>query len=383
MKISSRTKISTILKQHPAAVEAIASISPHFGKLRNPVLRKLLAPRVTVADAARIGRCSPEDFASVLAPLGFEWQANPTQQGVAGMAETVDEIGGRTHGDTEELGGDAMRTPDKVAEESVTAAQPAGRSGRGEEGESSTAVLPEAVQEGRVRRMDVRPIIEAGVDPLRQIMETLEALPPGFALELVNSFEPIPLVRLLERKGYAAVIVHGDELVTSYFYKRDGERHKPHIADEGTAPGRDSGERTAGKRLLPGTEDPADPELPVTVSQPVPLAAVPAGDTAGHGQKNESSADPAGGVKSMSAEALAEYRLNFPGHIRAVDVRHMEMPMPMVTILEALEDMPDAEALYVHHQRVPLHQLPELEARGYAVFVADLGEGMVEVLLHR
>lgn len=383
MKISSRTKISTILKQHPAAVEAIASISPHFGKLRNPVLRKLLAPRVTVADAARIGRCSPEDFAMVLAPLGFEWQATPPQQGVVGMAGTVDGSGGRTHSETEEPGENTTRTPDRLVDEGESAGHPAGRDGRGKEEEAGTAMLPAAVREGRVRRMDVRPIIEAGVDPLRRIMETLEALPPDFALELVNSFEPTPLVRLLERKGYAAVIVHGDELVTSYFYRRDGKRHKAQIADDGTVPGRDVGETTAGKRLFAEAKDPVDPEHAGTANQPVPLPTAPAGDTAGHGRKSGSPADPAGTVKSMSAEAMAEYRLNFPGHSRTVDVRQMEMPMPMVTILEALENMPESEALYVHHHRVPLHLLPELESRGYAVFVADLGEGNVKLFIHR
>ncbi|MDX5436888.1 MAG: DUF1858 domain-containing protein, partial [Pontibacter sp.] len=55
MEIAANTKISAILKANPDAIEAIAAINRHFEKLRNPLLRKILASRVTIADAARIG----------------------------------------------------------------------------------------------------------------------------------------------------------------------------------------------------------------------------------------------------------------------------------------------------------------------------------------
>lgn len=54
MKINRQTKISAIIRHNSAAIEAI---NPHFNKLRNPILRKVLAPRVTVEDAALIGGC--------------------------------------------------------------------------------------------------------------------------------------------------------------------------------------------------------------------------------------------------------------------------------------------------------------------------------------
>ena len=71
MQISEKTKISALIKANPAAVEAIASISSHFEKLRNPLLRKILAPRVTIADAARMGNTSTQVFFDKLLPLGF------------------------------------------------------------------------------------------------------------------------------------------------------------------------------------------------------------------------------------------------------------------------------------------------------------------------
>ena len=72
--IKPETKISTIIKANADAIEAIASINPHFNKLRNPILRKILASRVTVSEAAKIGKCSMECFAEKLRPLGFDLQ---------------------------------------------------------------------------------------------------------------------------------------------------------------------------------------------------------------------------------------------------------------------------------------------------------------------
>src|SRR5687768_5827211 len=71
MMINSETKIYSILDAHPDALEAIVSISPRFNKLRNPVLRALMAPRASVGMASKAGNCSPEDFYKKLEPLGF------------------------------------------------------------------------------------------------------------------------------------------------------------------------------------------------------------------------------------------------------------------------------------------------------------------------
>ncbi|RYG22874.1 MAG: DUF1858 domain-containing protein, partial [Chitinophagaceae bacterium] len=78
MLISEKTKISTLIKANPAAIDAIASINPHFDKLRNPVLRKILASRVTIADAARIGKTSVDVFFDKLSEIGFETEQQTT-----------------------------------------------------------------------------------------------------------------------------------------------------------------------------------------------------------------------------------------------------------------------------------------------------------------
>jgi|GEM_PF-6123362 len=47
MIINGDTKIAALLKANPDALEAIIGISPGFKKLRNPVLRKILAAKNT------------------------------------------------------------------------------------------------------------------------------------------------------------------------------------------------------------------------------------------------------------------------------------------------------------------------------------------------
>lgn len=71
MQINTDTKIEPILQAHPEALDAIVSISRKFNKLRNPVMRKLMAPRVSLGMASKVGNCTPEDFFKKLEPLGF------------------------------------------------------------------------------------------------------------------------------------------------------------------------------------------------------------------------------------------------------------------------------------------------------------------------
>ena len=62
MKISSNTKISDVFRENKDAIDIIASINDHFKKFKNPVLRKVLASRVTIKEAANIGNISPNEI---------------------------------------------------------------------------------------------------------------------------------------------------------------------------------------------------------------------------------------------------------------------------------------------------------------------------------
>ena len=73
MKITKKTKISELIKHDIRSIDAIASIAKPFKKLKNPLLRKLMASRVNIAEAAKIGGATVAEFVQVLAPLGFEF----------------------------------------------------------------------------------------------------------------------------------------------------------------------------------------------------------------------------------------------------------------------------------------------------------------------
>jgi len=72
MKINSETKISVLIKDNPNTIEAIVSVNPHFSKLRNPLLRGILASRSSIGDAARIGKCDIKVLFKSLVEIGFE-----------------------------------------------------------------------------------------------------------------------------------------------------------------------------------------------------------------------------------------------------------------------------------------------------------------------
>ena len=72
MIINGDTKIAAILKQSPGALDAIVSINPKFEKLRNPLLRKLMAGRTSIRMASKMSGNPIEEFYSKLEPLGFK-----------------------------------------------------------------------------------------------------------------------------------------------------------------------------------------------------------------------------------------------------------------------------------------------------------------------
>lgn len=270
MRINSNTKISAILKANEDAIDAIASINPHFKKLKNPILRRVLAPRVTIAEAAQIGKCSVNDFYNKLIPLGFEPEL------------------------------------DSYKPENMTTVE-------------CPKLLAEAIIENRVVSLDVRPILEGGVDPFNAIMAEIKKLPEGHALRIINSFVPAPLIRVLGKKGFISHVESDGPVFITYFLDADF-----------------------------GNDDRTMPQ----------------------------------GCGNMTMDAIQKVKACF-AHCTEIDVRDMEMPMPMVSILNELEKMEDGAALYVHHKKVPQLLLPELESRGYRYTVAELGEGDVKMLIYK
>ena len=269
MTINANTKIASLLKHNADALEAIVSISPTFTKLRNPILRKVIAARTSIAMASKLGGCSVDDFFNKLQPLGFEID----------KAAVI------------------------MTKENENKPVPA---------------FMKNIAADKIIELDVRPVIESGKDPLDIIVKKVKTLETGSVLKIINSFEPTPLMHLLGKQGlesYAEFI--NDQLVNTYFYKK--------------------------------TDKPPVPEK-----------------------------------KEMEySEGWDEILNRFNGRLETVDVRNLEMPLPMHMILEALNNLPKDKALFVYHKRIPVFLLPELEERKFSYRIKEISDAEVQLLIYK
>ncbi|MBS1650957.1 MAG: DUF2249 domain-containing protein [Bacteroidetes bacterium] len=266
MKINSTTKISEIIKAHPDAMEAIISISSKFTKLRNPILRKIMASRTSVATACKVAGCSVNEFLSKLTPLGFSLD-NMVQTNITVNNEVPD----------------FLKNCDKDAFE----------------------------------ELDVRPIIEGGKDPFNVIMQTIKQLPNNKILKLINSFEPAPLIPILNKQGFESYVEHVDNNTVNTYFKSKTTHQSLNI------------------------------------------------DT------------------SKNSEGWEEQLNLYKNNLIEIDVRQLEMPMPMMTILEELDTLPTSKALFVHHKRIPVFLLPELKDRNFEYLIKEISESEVQMLIFK
>lgn len=265
MTINANTRIAAILKQRPEALDVIIALSPRFEKLRNPILRKVMAGRTSIAMASKAGGCSMADFFAKLKPLGFEFN-----------------------------GGEP---PAREAKKQIPA-------------------FLASLNKAQVTDIDVRPIIAAGEDPLNLIIEKVRTIQAEQVLKIINTFEPVPLMLLLEKQGFESFSdVISDNLTETYFYKK-----------------------------------PAVTPTPQTVP---------------------------------SNAGWYEVMEEFKNAKKVIDVRSLEMPLPMLTILAALNKLQTGTALFVYHKRIPVFLLPELAERNFSYRINEVCDGEVEMLIFK
>jgi uncharacterized protein (DUF2249 family) len=268
MTINAHTKIASLIKHHPDALEAIVSISPKFTRLRNPILRKVIAGRTSISMASKMGGCSVKDFFDKLQPLGFDIDLSTGSYNI-------------------------------VVEKPVPA--------------FLTSVTKEQIVE-----LDVRPTISKGEDPLNLIIQKVKALEKGYVLNIINSFEPTPLIHLLGRQGFESYSKNEDEdLWHTYFYKNAAASFE---------------------------------------------------------QADSINAD---------AEGWEETWKRFEGRMETIDVRDLAMPLPMHTILDALNTMPENKTLFVLHKRIPLFLLQELDELGFSYRIKEISDTQVQLLIYK
>ena len=176
------------------------------------------------------------------------------------------------------------------------------------------------MQKSNIITLDVRPILEGGVDPFNAIMDELKKMDNNHTLLIINSFEPVPLLNILKDKGYTYVTERPEQSVVHTYIKKANE-----IADSQSA---------------------------VT-------------------------------NKSKTNLSFDEIELKFKNRTTEIDVRDLEMPLPMVTILEEIEKIGNDNALYVHHKRLPQYLLPELEERGYSFVYLDIDDSSLKLIIFK
>jgi uncharacterized protein (DUF2249 family) len=147
-------KISEVLKRYPSLLDVLVDASPAFGRLRNPILRRVQSRLVTVSQAAQIAGLEPADLVETL----------NRAIGLAPVAEPAAAVLDRSAGEEPDWDEDA----------------------------------PIAIE------LDVRAFHERGEEPFSAIMQAVARVPVGQVFRLRNTFEPVPLYNVLGKRGFVA-----------------------------------------------------------------------------------------------------------------------------------------------------------------------------------
>lgn len=277
MIVDEFTKISSVIQENELAIDAIASINKHFLKLKNPVLRKILASRVSIADAAKIGGVTPLILLNKLRDIGFtvrDQDGNPGDKNPFRDEERIISV-----------------------EERFLAIE-----------------------------LDVRDKLMNGEDPFSLIHQTLKKLGPDETLKLVNSFAPTPLIDLMKQRGYLINLEKvEDDLYNTYFKKTA----LTELESE-----------TLSKR---------------------------------------------GNKEAIGDETILfdEIQFSFGTKLERINVRELEMPEPMIQILNRLNFLQQGNALLVEHKKIPHFLFPELQQRNFLWVVKVVSESDVQLLIYR
>ena len=90
-----------------------------------------------------------------------------------------------------------------------------------------------ALRPEQLVQLDVRPVLAGGTDPFQLIMEKINELKEGQALEIINTFTPAPLITVLKRQGFSAYTeMVNDQLVHTFFYKDPAAQGPVTLANE-------------------------------------------------------------------------------------------------------------------------------------------------------
>lgn len=185
-RIESNWKISKVLETYPELLETLANSHQAFGKLRNPLIRKVQSKLVTVDQAAGIAGIPAIELLNRL-----------------NQAVWFDPIAS-----------------------SESAPEPA------------SAPQPEWVESATIAtELDVRPMLNRGEEPFKAINEAARSVPIGEMLSLRSPFDPMPLRDVLAKQGFEAFTQGaGDDWTTLFYRVRPAGTAAQKVAVETGAP---------------------------------------------------------------------------------------------------------------------------------------------------
>jgi hypothetical protein len=141
--ITPKTKIFDLLEAYPQLEDVLIAAAPPFKKLRNPVLRKTVAKITSLSQAATIGGLKVEELINTLRT----------------------EVGQKTSDDIEvEYGNYVTEKPDWFNENEV------------------------------VEAIDIRKMLNAGEQPVHEVLSAVKKLEPNKILKVIAPFIPAPLI---------------------------------------------------------------------------------------------------------------------------------------------------------------------------------------------
>ena len=153
MGIDLQTKIAALLDEYPQLEGALMELSPAFSKLQNPVLRRTVAKVATLQQAAQIAGISPAE-----------------------MVQTLRKAAGLIDKEVDSMDRDSESEPQ-----------------------------PNWFDENKITiRFDATPLLDGGNSPMQEILRISKELGSGDVLELKAPFKPVPIMDLLESKGFDA-----------------------------------------------------------------------------------------------------------------------------------------------------------------------------------
>jgi uncharacterized protein (DUF2249 family) len=161
-------------------------------------------------------------------------------------------------------------------------------------------------------KLDVRDDIRKGVEPFSKIMGAVSALRADEQLLLIAPFEPVPLFSVLKRQGFEHVSRELESGDFEVLFTR--------------------GSDTQVAKDIPKTP-------PLNTRKAMENAAAKSARARGESGKTETV---------------------------DVDARGLEPPQPLMTILEALADLPKNGELRARTDRRPVHLYSQLEDRGFS-----------------